>query len=222
MSDLQIFTGLSILISGLANLRCGLSCYHWQVMVYLAWFSTLTHLSCLTVLRNQLCVKKGERAWRILGMAAVLIMLLVAMVPTGNYDWIQTVEPTPAPRDYAYCYFHVGRRDAVDEFTYASMVTSTIILSLAFATRVVKVYKVLSVDIVKRGRDALSLWLRGRLLKYYIFLGPNENPRQLSKRQAYFHRVYIYRPALAVFLLIRFISDAWVSMLVEVSRIGLW
>jgi hypothetical protein len=30
MSDLQIVTGVSILISGYAQLRCGLSTYHWQ------------------------------------------------------------------------------------------------------------------------------------------------------------------------------------------------
>ncbi|KAM7215095.1 hypothetical protein V8F06_009549, partial [Rhypophila decipiens] len=71
MSDIQIFTGLSILISAFANLQCGISCYHWQVMVYLSWFSALTHLSCLTVLRNQLYNSKGERTWRILGMGAV-------------------------------------------------------------------------------------------------------------------------------------------------------
>jgi hypothetical protein len=30
MSDLQIVTGISILLSGYAQLRCGLSTYHWQ------------------------------------------------------------------------------------------------------------------------------------------------------------------------------------------------
>lgn len=87
MSDLQIITGISILFTGFLQLRCGLSAYHWQVLVNLAWFSSLTHLSCLTFLRNYLYNRPAQRAWRLVAMAAFLIMLLAAFEPTKNYTW---------------------------------------------------------------------------------------------------------------------------------------
>jgi hypothetical protein len=108
MSDLQILTGLSILISGYAQLRCGLSCYYWQVLVCLAWFSSLTHLSCLTALRNYLYHRPEERVWRVAAMGIIVIMLLVALVPTGSYNWtsIEYPEDSAWPNDFAICYFN--------------------------------------------------------------------------------------------------------------------
>lgn len=50
-SDQQVVTGIALLASGYAQLSSGISNYHWQMLVYLAWFSSLTHLSTLTVLR---------------------------------------------------------------------------------------------------------------------------------------------------------------------------
>lgn len=83
MSDLQILTGISILISGYAQLECGLSCYHWQVLVYLAWFSSLTHLSCLTLLRNYLC-QSPRRA----SMEAIMDAISCCHPPRRDYpDW---------------------------------------------------------------------------------------------------------------------------------------
>ena len=86
MSDLQIITGLSILISGFALLRCGLQTYHWQILVYLAWFSSLTHLSCLTLLRNYLYNHPTERLWRLLGMGLIVVMLVGAILPTASFN----------------------------------------------------------------------------------------------------------------------------------------
>lgn len=52
MSDFQLITGLAILISGFTQLQTGISAYHWQRLVQLAWFSSVTHLCCLTALRD--------------------------------------------------------------------------------------------------------------------------------------------------------------------------
>ena len=111
MSDLQILTGISILVSGYMQLRCGIASYHWQVLVHLAWFSCLTHLSCLTFLRSYLYHRPGERTWRLSAMAILIILLLVAMVPTRNYIWTTwesdaiSLQPAPRPSDYAICFF---------------------------------------------------------------------------------------------------------------------
>jgi hypothetical protein len=117
MSDLQIVTGISILISGYAQLRCGISTYHWQVMVWLAWFSSLTHMACLTFLRNYLYTHPSERLWRLFGMLSIAGLLFVAMLPTFNFNLLQyndkTMHPTPA--DQTICYFRPGIRALVIE-----------------------------------------------------------------------------------------------------------
>lgn len=216
MNDVQIFTGTSILVSGYGNLKCGLSCYHWKVMVYLAWFSTLTHLSCLTFLRARLYMKKGERTWRVIGMALVLIMLLVAMIPTGRYSWTGYAVPAPQPKDYAICYFDFSPWDSNpgdDISVYITMVLSVLVLALGFVTRVVKLYKVLSVTVVKSTRMKISGRLRRGLLWVYKGLGLDSNPRRRSLR-----RTLIYRPLLSAFLVLRVLVDMWASMVVEVRN----
>jgi hypothetical protein len=78
MSDLQIVTGISILVSGYSLLICGLPAYHWQAVAYLAWFSSLTHLSCLTILRNHLYKYPGQPLWRWIAMAVIVVVLVAA------------------------------------------------------------------------------------------------------------------------------------------------
>src|SRR5947207_386718 len=112
MSDLQIVTGFSIIISGFIQLHCGISAYHWQILVYLAWFSSLTHLTCLTVLRNYLFNNPGQRLWRWVAMGVIIVMLVVALYPTGSFDWvgnstfsIPADQLQPPPSSYAICFF---------------------------------------------------------------------------------------------------------------------
>ncbi|OQE17691.1 hypothetical protein PENFLA_c023G07742 [Penicillium flavigenum] len=108
MSDIQIFTGISIMISGAAQLKCGISCYQWLAVVYLAWFSSLTHLSCLTILRNYLHNRPSERTWRLVCTFVLVALLFFAFLPTFNYRWQlgHSAEDTgpPTPEDYAICY----------------------------------------------------------------------------------------------------------------------
>jgi hypothetical protein len=147
MSDLQIVTGISILVSGYAQLTCGLSAYHWQVVVYLAWFSSLTHLSCLSVLRSYLYKRPRERLWRWIAMAVIIVVLVTAIIPTGNFNWFgdpfndttnqQLLQPPPGSN--AICFY----RHPVPKSSkaYPSMVISTLLLILGFFNRVVKLHK---------------------------------------------------------------------------------
>lgn len=52
MSDQQLVTGLSIMISAYSRLDCGISVYHWKLITTLAWFSSATHLATLLFLRQ--------------------------------------------------------------------------------------------------------------------------------------------------------------------------
>ena len=85
-SDQQIVTGLSILAAGYAK-RCTINVYHWQVVVYLAWMSSGTHLITLSVLRTYLRGKHILRVARVAGMVILFFMLCIAIVPTGSQTY---------------------------------------------------------------------------------------------------------------------------------------
>lgn len=208
MSDLQILTGLSILVSGYSQLRCGLSIYHWQVLVYLAWFSSITHLSCLTFLRNYLYNRQGERTWRLLGMGAIVIMLMIALLPTGN-----NLQDTP-PAQYAICMLKDPKpvRGAGPEFS--SMVMSVLLLGLGFLSRVVKLHRNLSVNTVTTIREYLSVPIRKIL--HGILQSCERHFIPATRRHIL--RYYLYRPTLAAFLAGRVALDLWSSLIFEVKH----
>lgn len=205
MSDLQILTGTSILISGYVQLRCGLSAFHWQIIVFLAWFSSITHLSCLTFLRNHLYNRPVERAWRLVAMGLMLVMLLVGMVPTGGYNWRNIHHgsddhppPNPAPSDYAICYWRPAGND--DRLAFSTMVVSVLLLALGFIHRVVRLHKSLSVSVLGGFRTFCSTKTRGLLLRIYTTMGMETSGLTLK-------RLFLYRPLLALFLTAQALLD---------------
>ncbi|ORX96691.1 hypothetical protein BCR34DRAFT_578514 [Clohesyomyces aquaticus] len=201
MSDMQILTGLSILISGYSQIRCGISIYHWQILVYLAWFCSLTHLSCLTVLRNHLYNHPGERLWRLIGMGALVALLVAALLPTGNYG--SDTEPSA----YAICLFkHIAKTDNLD---YASMIISILLVGLGFVSRIVRLHHSLSITVVGTSRGYLSELSRQFLRKQY-------KGCKSGSRKSHWQRILFYRPFLAIFLSFRVILDLWSSMILEV------
>jgi hypothetical protein len=87
MCDLQLLTGIAILISAFITVPCTMSAYHWQIVVYLAWFSSVVHLSGLIAARRYLYGRPWERLVRIIASVVFLAVLVVAMVPTGYFNW---------------------------------------------------------------------------------------------------------------------------------------
>lgn len=93
LSDVQIFTGLAILISGFVSLcpsptqPSGLPAYHWQILVHLAWFSTITHQGTLFLMQKYFREHRWQRNVRLLLMWALLVSLMVAMIPTAFFNW---------------------------------------------------------------------------------------------------------------------------------------
>lgn len=83
LSDQQLVTGLSIMISAYSQLRCGLSFYHWRMVTTLAWFSSATHLATLLFLKQYL--QRNTYIWyaRVLLMTGLGVLLAAAIVPTG-------------------------------------------------------------------------------------------------------------------------------------------
>jgi hypothetical protein len=219
MSDLQILTGLSILISGYSQLRCGLSVYHWQILVYLTWFCSLTHLSCLTFLRNHLYNHRGERLWRLIGMGALIVMLIAALLPTGKYG------TQHSPAEYAICTFsdlspgHYEGSDIYGEeaatFNYASMIISVLLMGLGFLSRVVRLHRALSIGVLTASRRYLSERTRQILQKSH-----EKAMKHLKSGDIKHFRMVLsfqYRPALALFISIRILLDIWSSLILEVK-----
>jgi hypothetical protein len=88
LSDQQIVTGIAILGAGFAGMRDGsITVYHFHLVVYLAWMSSSVHLSALTILRPWLYYHRGVLAWRLAGMLILLVMLMVALIPTVSNEW---------------------------------------------------------------------------------------------------------------------------------------
>ncbi len=147
-SDQQLVTGIALLVSGYAQLPCGLSSYHWQMIVYLAWFSSLTHLTTLTVLRQYFRENPAARLWRAVLMLLMVTLLGIALLPTGDGWWIgggsayDEVAGLPA-----LCYFKrlVARtpedRFEIDYVQTPSMIISIMVLFSGYLTRLLKLSK---------------------------------------------------------------------------------
>lgn len=87
MCDIQVITGISILMSGFISMDERLAAHHWEVIVYIAWFSCMTNFSGLVILRDYLHIHPLQRYTRVFFTFILVVMLLVAMVPTIFFNW---------------------------------------------------------------------------------------------------------------------------------------
>ena len=108
MCDVQLLAGTGILLSGYIGLHCFISSYHWQLVVYLAWFSNLTHIACLTALRSYLHQHQLERNWRLFFMTVLWASLITAIVPTAFFNWPNWDPTSSLPWSNARCFFDLG------------------------------------------------------------------------------------------------------------------
>ncbi|KAJ3539856.1 hypothetical protein NM208_g5315 [Fusarium decemcellulare] len=110
MCDVQIVTGLGILISGYSDLPKGISAYHFLLVTHVAWFSNLTHICGLTVLRRYLHSRPAEKWGRLFCMALLSAMLLGAMAPTLFFNWAHADEGTASlAGSDAICFYNRSR-----------------------------------------------------------------------------------------------------------------
>lgn len=226
MGDLQILTGLSILVSGYIQLSNGLSSYHWMVIIDLAWFSCLTHLACLTLLRNFLYNHPLQRTVRLFFMGVLAILLVVGLSFTSRYTWVSfdyytsltefmagppfSSYPDPVAITYhATCQIPNTTKDP--DWQYLSTVFSIVLIAMGLLSRVIKLYRFISVGVCARLRSWVSTRIRRYLRWVFSRCCFNKSPRSLS-------RTLIYRPLLAVFVVAELGLDWWSSFLLEVRR----
>ncbi|KAM3540431.1 hypothetical protein ARSEF1564_006667 [Beauveria bassiana] len=90
VSDQQLITGFALLVS--TNVICASkelsrtwSVYSYQIATSSAFFAALTHLSCVTVLRDYFLVHKALRGLRF-GSMGVILIILIANLAIGQSD----------------------------------------------------------------------------------------------------------------------------------------
>ncbi|KAI4231760.1 MAG: hypothetical protein LQ349_005401 [Xanthoria aureola] len=145
------------------------------MLVYLAWFSSLTHLSTLTVLRQYFQDNSKARLWRAVLMLITVMMLGAALLPTGDNLWLNASEPLWRESDEdhvvpilapALCYFRtLGSQSFEDwvkisSWTGASMIISLVVLISGYITRMLKLSDHASNTIRKYLREASSKAIR--------------------------------------------------------------
>lgn len=231
MSDFQLITGLSILISGFTQLDTGISAYHWQRLVQLAWFSSITHLCTLTALRNYFRRHSIGYFWRLPGMIILVLMLIVALVPTGQYTWEaiiyenaiqQDIKLRPQPTDLAICYFHSHENtcpsgwfqrecDLAFEASLQRMALSAVFLAVGMCNRLWHLIR-LPAQLFNSARSFCSHMSTKALSCMHDWAAAW--PLWLSLPFA----ALLYYPSLAVFLTIRLVADMVTSRAFEVIR----
>lgn len=141
-------------------------------------------------------------------MGAIVILLTVGFVPTANFDWsdVHEVPQGARPADYAVCFFNVKQESA--EAARASAIFSILLVTLAYAIRVVLAHEYLSRMTARHLRNLVSTKLRSGLS---ILRGPAPEVDSWRRR-------ILYHPCLALFLFGRISVDILVSMFVEVRN----
>ena len=114
-ADQQIITGLAILIADFSQLRT-VDMYHSHIVVYLAWMSSNTYLSAVSLLQDEFRANKWPKmkTFRVISMFFTGVLLLVALVPkTGAVRNINTYSPRIAPGWPARRFWH---KQALERF----------------------------------------------------------------------------------------------------------
>jgi hypothetical protein len=150
-SDQQLVTGIGILVSGYTQINCALSTYHWQIVVYLAWFSSLTHLTTLTALRTFFRDQLTLAYWRVFFMGCTIILLATALAPTGYVVEAVTVdifsEASISPP--ISCLFSTAKfNDAyesifsygLEPFNWLFILVSLLFLLVSYVSRVISLF----------------------------------------------------------------------------------
>jgi hypothetical protein len=229
LCDLQIVAGIGILVSAYGSLKTGISAYHWEIAVYLAWFANLSHLTCLTFLRKHLHGHTRERTWRVVSMVVIFLLLLVAQAPTAYFDWPSAGVSAANASSSALCFFHLPTANARLAQAYApneapelsttdagtSVIISSLLLAFNLGTRIIKLSSTLSSVINGQVRARASSQVQLMIHKMHEKCILHYHPRRrLYKVSA---NLLVVRPAICCFLVCRLYADLYSSMLSEVS-----
>lgn len=137
-------------------------------------------------------------------MGAIVIMLIVALVPTGLAGY------TLGNGDAAICSFKYKDYTDREDAAFVNMVLSIVFLTIGLLVRIFKLSRTASVSATTNLRSPFSKAIIRYLGCVHVWSNTPRSPNGLR-------RVLIYRPLLAFFLLFRVAIDFYLSMLGEIS-----
>jgi hypothetical protein len=142
---------IDCLVSGFIDLPKGISAYHFNIVTNLAWFSKLTHICGLTVLRKYFHIRPTEKLIRMICMIIFALMLLAAIGPTLSFNWAHPDEGTaslngtdaiclydPFRSAHWHRYFKWNPGGFTESTAYQSGTMSIVLLVLTFVSRTIK------------------------------------------------------------------------------------
>ncbi|KAF1954524.1 hypothetical protein CC80DRAFT_536706 [Byssothecium circinans] len=204
-SDQQIVTGIAILISGFVQIEKGLSTHHWANIVNLAWFSSVSHLTTLTMLRKYL--QKKKRLWRLIGMALMLVMLACGMGSLGYY--YKAAHP-------AWCLFRPNdwKKELMTPPYYNSIYVgcALTVIGLGYVARVILLYPSTS-DSIKKKLEKYRIGIDGYLVSQHARIPKSARPIPVL------WRIY-YKICCSFYVLAVLAIDLYSSMLWEITWLG--
>ncbi|KAL5371400.1 hypothetical protein DPSP01_014287 [Paraphaeosphaeria sporulosa] len=86
VNEQQMITALGVLGAALRNMRQS-TVFDFHTKIYLAWMAINMHLSTLSILRVSFWDRPWLRAFKILSMCALLVMMCIAIYPTIENTW---------------------------------------------------------------------------------------------------------------------------------------
>ena len=213
-SDQQLVTGIAILGGGYSQLRNGIQVYHWQIIVDLGWFASCTHLTTMSTLRQYFRSRPVVRTWRVVSMLIMMLLLIIALVPTGRDDWLSGSSFGPTFISIpAICYFDNIVPTVFPSFVLGPVstfpvVTSILVLVSSYFTRAIKLFDGSS-EFARR-------WIRRKpsnRMKSWL-----DRLRSRSERgRAGPFWLISHEALLVMFVMLRALMDLYESMFWEVS-----
>lgn len=142
-SDIQIFTGIAILVSGFKAFACGLQLYHWQLVIYMGWLASFTHASILSALRNHLRNHPQQLWWRFGGMCTMVVLLIVAIILTPAFVWQNELyTETDIPVTSAIC--HLTEPFHGESLSLQSRIKLVFFIIYGYVVRILKMSRKIS------------------------------------------------------------------------------
>ena len=86
LSDQQLVTGYAIIVAAFAQ-KCTIKSWDFNLSNILAWYSALTHIITLIVLREYLHENKRMLVWRVIAMSIMMILLIGLNVMAFYVSW---------------------------------------------------------------------------------------------------------------------------------------
>lgn len=193
----------------------GIASYDWQIVVYLAWFSSLTHLTTLTALRRYMVENPIIRIWRLLLMLIIVVMLVIALIPTMQLGWFYSSGffNQYGGGAYAGCYYRsLGQPHyQADTNGLISLIISLIVLVAGYTSKTIKLFPRKSNSVRWFFRTVPGNWWKRRLDKLY------RRSRQKHRRRclASLYRIR-YKWELSMMIVVRAFLDIYYSVVWEV------